>query len=446
MPMEKNLLKLIKSLHVISHLPIYVFDDSFRLIHLYVADRAEVLPYDFKSYCLSEHLQPGTGGASSGSRQDPPAASPSRAPQDGKPAASGRPPFLPYLFSGVLGEVFISYRCQGLLLIIGPFTTVHLTAAQIQNRIGSYTADPGLVPALQQYLELMPYFSLGDVRDFLVHLNFLFCGSCDCPYTEDLHTMVQTNRIMMDRARLQNFDWRMFQSDYYAYRYEEQILNLVQKGDTKLLLSRLAELSNSVIPDNADDPVRSEKNYTIIILEKLANLAIQSGHDIGEVYRLRNFYVQSIEQKTNLIEVLYIRDSAIIHFTELMHTFTDKEFSPLIRSVIQYIGMHLYSTLKVRDLSKAFFVSDTTLCSKFRKETGVSVNDYIHQRKTAEAKLLLRAGVPPTEVAASLCYYDYSHFSHTFKRIAGLTPKAFQLSVGDSTSDLPPIGVAGLSQ
>lgn len=413
--MKRDLLKLIKSLHVISHLPIYVFNEEFHLLHLYVADRVEVLPYDFKSYCRTERSLQAS---------------------------------LPYLFSGSLGEAFISYCDHGLILIIGPFTTAHLTAVQIQSRIGGYTDDPKLAPALRQYLELLPYFSLGDVRDFLVHLNFLFCGTCSCPYTDDLHAQVRKNRILIDHARLKNFDWRMFQSDYYAYRYEEQILELVQTGDAKLLQSRLAELSNSVIPNNADDPVRSEKNYTIVILEKLSNLAIQSGHDIGEVCRLRNFYIQSIEQKTNLIEVLYLRDSAIIHFTELMHTFTDKEFSPLTRSVIQHIGMHLYSVLKVGDLSKAFYVSEATLCAKFRKETGVSVIEYIHQRKIAEAKLLLRAGISPTEVSTSLCYYDYSHFSHTFKRITGMTPKAFQLSADEhETAELPPpIGVAGLSQ
>ena len=53
--------------------------------------------------------------------------------------------------------------------------------------------------------------------------------------------------------------------------------------------------------------------------------------------------------------------------------------------------------------------------------------EYIHKRKISEAKLLLRTGLTPTEVATALCYYDYAHFSHSFKRITGVTPKIFQL-------------------
>lgn len=388
--MKNKLLKLIKSIHVISHLPIYVFNKDFHLEHLFVSDRVRVLPYDFTQYYYSD-------------------------------------PSTTFLFSGNLDEVFITYSYSNIILIIGPFTTAHLTDTIIKNRVQAYTEEPKLQLLLTQYLELLPFFSLGDVRDFLIHLNFLFNGDLKCPYSDSLHSQVETNKFLISQEKLKEHDWRIFQPDYYSYQYEEQILSLVQTGNTEKLRESLAELSNSVTPDNAKNPLRSEKNYTIIILEKLSSLAVQSGYDIADVYRLRNFYIRLLEEKENLIDVLYVRDCAIIHFTELMHNFINKNYSPLVKSVIQHIGLNLYSVLRVKDLSKQFFVSEATLCSSFKKETGFSVNEYIHKRKTSEAKLLLRAGLSPTEVAASLCYYDYAHFSHSFKKITGITPRMFQL-------------------
>lgn len=135
--MKNKLLKLIKSVHVISHLPIYVFNQDFHLEHLFVADRVQVLPYDFTQYCCSD-------------------------------------PSSTFLFSGILDEAFITYSYSDTILIIGPFTTSRLTNTIIQNRVHSYTEDSNLQLFLSQYLELLPYFSLGDVRDFLIHLNFLF--------------------------------------------------------------------------------------------------------------------------------------------------------------------------------------------------------------------------------------------------------------------------------
>lgn len=388
--MKNKLLKLIKSVHVISRLPIYVFNKDFQLELLFVADRVQVLPYDFTQYCHSD-------------------------------------PSSTFLFSGILEEVFITYSSFDTILFIGPFTTSRLTDVMIRNRVQAYTEDLNLQTLLSQYLELLPHFSLGDVRDFLIHLNFLFSGNPECPYSEDLHLQVTKNKFLLELDKLKEHDWRVFQPDYYSYRYEEQILSLVLTGNTEKLREGLAELSNSVIPDNAHTPLRSEKNYTIIILEKLSSLAIQSGYDISDVYRLRDFYIRLLEEKEKLMDVLYVRDCAIIHFTELMHNYINKNFSPLVKSAMQHIGLNLYSVLKVKDLSKSFFVSEATLCSRFKKETGISVIEYIHKRKISEAKLLLRAGLPPTEVAATLCYYDYAHFSHTFKKITGVTPKSFQL-------------------
>lgn len=389
--MKNKLLKLIKSIHVISHLPIYIYNKDFHLEHLFVADRVQVLPYDFTQYCCSE-------------------------------------PSSTFLFSGVLDEAFITYSHSDTVLIIGPFTTSSLTDTIIRNRVQAYTKDSGLQVFLSHYLELLPYFSLGDVRDFLIHLNFLFNGNPECPYSEDLYLQVSKNKFLLTQEKLNEYDCRVFQPNYYTYRYEEQILALVQNGNTEELRESLAELSNSVIPNNAESPLRSEKNYTIIILEKLSSLAIQSGCDIADVYRIRNFYIRLIEEKKKLIDVLYVRDCAIIHFTELMHHFVNKDFSPLVKSVRQHIGLNLYTVLKVSDISKSFFVSETTLSSRFKKETGLSVIEYIHKRKISEAKLLLRAGLSPSEVATTLCYYDYAHFSHTFKKITGVTPKAFQLN------------------
>ncbi len=140
-----------------------------------------------------------------------------------------------------------------------------------------------------------------------------------------------------------------------------------------------------MIPDNAETPLRSEKNYTIIILEKLSSLALQAGQDISDVYRLRNFYIRLLEEKEKLIDVLYVRDCAIIHFTELMHHFSNKDFSSLVKSVMQHIGLNLYTVLKVSDISKSFYVSEATLSSRFKKETGISVIEYIHKRKISEA-------------------------------------------------------------
>ena len=54
-------------------------------------------------------------------------------------------------------------------------------------------------------------------------------------------------------------------------------MNLVSQGDTEVLKQGIAELGTSVLPLLTSSSLRTEKNYTIMILEKLSSLEIQVG-------------------------------------------------------------------------------------------------------------------------------------------------------------------------
>lgn len=389
---EIDKLKLIKSIHVMTHIPIQVFDENFNLESCYTSERVHLLPYDFSGYCDRENQKK-------------------------------------FLFSGMLDENFLIYSYAGTTLIIGPFSIGYLTEDMIEERVRRVTKDEKQWKQFREYLSLLPVMALGDIRDFLVHLNYIFQNEAECPYSEELYRQVRENRIKIEKSF--DWDWRILQSDLYAYLYEQKILEMVQKGDSGRLKEMLAKTSNSIIPASSENPLRSEKNYTIIILEKLSAQAIQLGYEISEAYRYRDYYVKKVEEKHTLEEVLHVRDCAIIHFTELMSQFTYVSCSPLIKSVMQYIALNLYSPIKVRDIVKEFYISETSLRNRFKTEMGVNIIEYIQRRKVNEAKLLLKAGLSPLEVSLDLHYYDYSHFYKTFKRIAGVTPKVYQLDVGE---------------
>lgn len=387
---EIDKLKLIKSIHVMTHIPIHVFDENFNLESCYASERVAVMPYDFSKYYDKEKRKS-------------------------------------FLFSGILDENFLTYTYPGTILIIGPFSIGYLTDEMIRERIQKVTKDGNRWKQYHEYLSLLPVIALGDIRDFLTHLNYVFKNDIECPYSEELYRQVRENRISIEK----NFDCdrRIFQSDLYEYLYEQKFLEVVQKGDAEQLKEILVKTGGSIIPaSSSEDTLSSEKNYTIIVLEKLSSQVIQIGFEISEAYRCRDYYMKKLEEKRTLEEVLRVRDCAIIHFTEMMSQFAYISCSPLIKSIIQYIDLNLYSSMKVRDIVKTFYISETSLRSRFKAEMGINIIEYIQKRKTDEAKLLLKAGLSPLEVSLDLHYYDYSHFYRTFKKFAGMTPKNYQIT------------------
>ena len=223
------------------------------------------------------------------------------------------------------------------------------------------------------------------------------------------------------------FDWRLgLTSLIPVFIGLIFMANLVSQGDIQLLKSGLTELGTSVLPILTSSSLKTEKNYTVIILEKLASLAIQVGKDIVSVIRLRNFYIKKVEEQTEFVGVLATRDSAIIHFTEELHGVSNQARTSLIRCVLQYINLKIYDNIKVTELAKQFYLSESALRSRFKEEIGVPINEYVNKRKIEESKMMIWSGIPAGEIARRLSFYDLSHYYRTFKKYTGVTPQQFR--------------------
>lgn len=109
------------------------------------------------------------------------------------------------------------------------------------------------------------------------------------------------------------------------------------------------------------------------------------------------------------------RDSAIIHFTEELHGVSNQARTSLIRCVLQYINLKIYDNIKVTELAKQFYLSESALRSRFKEEIGVPINEYVNKRKIEESKMMIWSGIPAGEIARRLSFYDLSHYYRTFK-------------------------------
>jgi len=177
------------------------------------------------------------------------------------------------------------------------------------------------------------------------------------------------------------------------------------------------------------------ENYTIVILEKLSSLSIHVVKDIIDTIRLRDFYIRKVESQKNLAQILAVRDSAIIHFTKELHEFSNVKYSPLTLSMIQYINLKVYDSFKTTELAKHFFMSESAVRRRFKKEVGMSITEYVNKRKIIISKIFLLADIPISEISKRLGFFDSSHFYRIFKNIEGITPEQFQIHSKDIVYD-----------
>ena len=106
--------------------------------------------------------------------------------------------------------------------------------------------------------------------------------------------------------------------------------------------------------------------------------------------------------------------------------------------VLAHIAGGLASPLTLEELAAVADVGRSRFVTLFREATGGSPQQYIQQRRIAEARLLLAdPSLPIKQIAAMTGFDDRFYFSKVFRRVDGLTPTQFRAAVLFGRSSAP---------
>lgn len=94
--------------------------------------------------------------------------------------------------------------------------------------------------------------------------------------------------------------------------------------------------------------------------------------------------------------------------------------------VMRFIEQHLADRITLAELASAACMSRFHFARMFRLSFGQSPMEYVLVAKVDFAKQLLLAGSHSIAyVAAMLSFADQSHFTRSFRRVAGCSPRQF---------------------
>lgn len=99
--------------------------------------------------------------------------------------------------------------------------------------------------------------------------------------------------------------------------------------------------------------------------------------------------------------------------------------------ILRYINTHIFNSdnLRVPVLAEKFSISKTYFSEYFKKQSGISLADYIIKSKLriVETKVL-HTDLSLKEIAYQLNFTDSSHLAKSFKKVYGMTVKEFRSS------------------
>lgn len=95
----------------------------------------------------------------------------------------------------------------------------------------------------------------------------------------------------------------------------------------------------------------------------------------------------------------------------------------LIKNFISYINMNINKDLSLEKLSKEFFVSKYYLCHSFKKATGLTIKEYINQKRLALVDKYVSEGKSLTSAAAMAGFREYSAFYRAYVKNNNKSPR-----------------------
>ncbi len=225
---------------------------------------------------------------------------------------------------------------------------------------------------------------------------------------------------------------------YCSVEDSEIRVNLFTAGDKNLLLiymrtgdiTEVMNLINRVFTQISEESLHHEILYVICVemVSACMEFIIESGLSVKEVLpnNLLNI-IEEIQSKGTILEIEEWLKSIFKNTLEAVSRKRSKKASGLIDDVKIYIHKNYGSSeLNIDEIASNLYVNYSHLCFVFKRETGITINEYLTEYRMNKAKELFDNGIILVlDVAGRVGYSDANYFSKCFKKYYGLAPSKY---------------------
>ena len=116
------------------------------------------------------------------------------------------------------------------------------------------------------------------------------------------------------------------------------------------------------------------------------------------------------------------------HITHLITTFcnealiTDNTTLPIISKVVNYLNNNFKQPLNLNNLAEEMFFNKYYICHVFKKHMGISVIEYMRQKRLLYAQSLIEKGVSATQACEEAGFSNYTTFYRSYKQFFDKIP------------------------
>lgn len=324
------------------------------------------------------------------------------------------------------------------ILAIGPYTTQDNSKQDIYKAIEKYNFSPALIERLLQFYANVTLISDTSALQALLSAFAETLWESECNYTfQDItHTLSQNFFANIPAQYIDSIPETTdisYKMELLEKRYEAEnrFMNNIAMGNY-----HKAELSFETgtlfsIEKRLDDPVRNFKNYCITMNTLLRKAAEHGAVHPIHIDRISSDFAKKIETVTSPESGKKLMQEMIRKYGLLVKNHSMRDYSWLVQKVVTRIDSDLSADQSLNTHAKILNVSPSYLSTLFRKDTGLTLTEYVNRKRIEYGILLLNTTNLQIQTIALHCGIpDINYFTRIFKKYIGITPKDYRKSLG----------------
>ncbi len=315
--------------------------------------------------------------------------------------------------------------------IAGPYIDREFTQKMLIDASNQYDIPIPLRNQIEKYYTTVPVYADNNVIPSLFNtLGEILWGSMDAFMIKTLNLTSGDKTFPEVVERLgQRIDdpllaMRMLESRYDG---EKKLMQAVSQGIAHKAEQMISNSSELMLEMRVEDPVRNMKNYVIV-----ANVLLRKAVEQGSVHPfyidgVSSDFARKIEKIKSVHEGIDMMHDMIYKYCALVKNHSMKNYSLLVQKVITIIDSDLTSDLTLHRLAEMLSVNASYLSTLFKKETEMTLTEYVSKKRIDHAAFLLTSTNMQIQNIAQHCgIFDVNYFTKIFKKIKGKTPKEYR--------------------
>lgn len=219
------------------------------------------------------------------------------------------------------------------------------------------------------------------------------------------------------------------ENNFHHHTHRDELLQFqyIKDGDMRSVEESHRLFTSTGVGLLSDDPVKNCRYHFICSVTLATRAAIEGGMNENAAFNTSDLYIQTVDGISDVNKIVELHDEMIAFFTKQLAIIKKKKMSKPIEEVFDYVYNHLHCNFGGRELSAATNLNYSYLSTLFKKETGISISEYVMQKRMEAAEnMLLYSDYQLSEIGEILAFSSYSHFAKAFRKYHSMSPKQFR--------------------